>query len=263
MISIVETLQADPEPYPRWLQNPLPNFDLFDFFGSRTVYYPGSYIDGQPIELSSLAHFAHAFVYVDYGISLEGIRNRVHRVGNYVGFRGYDEEHSEIVEELSLWPGGWNQNINPHELLDRRRSFAAVERFAWFVVLKRDDNFDKNHGPERLAILFIGADGHTTYKSLYCQPEAPPAPYLVVIQDHGWAGNYSSFGEGGSLSKIAHRCNVLPEWLLVGEPSKVWRGYYDIGAEPQPGGMYDRPRRLFLREDSPIFERNYRRTLRD
>ena len=259
MISIVETLQADTEPYPGWLQYSLPNFDRFDFFGSRTVYYPGSYIDGQPIELSSLAHFAHAFVYVDYGISQEEIRNRVHRVGNCIGFRGYDDEHSETVEESSLWPGGWKQ----HELPGRRNSFASVEPFAWFVVLKRDDNFDETHGPERLAILFVGADGHTTYDALYCQPDGMPAPYLVVIQDHGFGRNYSSFGEGGRLSKIAHGCNVLPEWLLVGEQSKAWPGYCDIGAEPQPGGMHDTPRRLFLREDSPIFERNYRHTLRD
>ena len=247
-MDIIETLRVDPEPYPRWLQFSSPKFNRSDFFGSRTVYYPGSGFDGQPVKFSSMAHFAHAFVYVDYGVSQEEIEDRVSE------FSGYSVKCTETVQKTSLRPGGWEPHIERANKPGLSYSFASAEPFAWFVVMKRDDEVDETHGPKRLAVLFIGGDGHATYDALYCQQDGTPAPYLIMIQDHGFGGNYSSFGEGGILSEIARNCDVLPEWLLVGRPSRAWLGYDNTGAEPQPGGMNAQPRELFLRNGSPVWQ---------
>ena len=47
-MDLIAVLQQDPEPFPEWLRELSPAFDRAAFFGSRTVYYPGSGADGQP-----------------------------------------------------------------------------------------------------------------------------------------------------------------------------------------------------------------------
>ena len=122
-----------------------------------------------------------------------------------------------------------------------------AEPFGLFVVLKRKDGRGEDHWPHRLAILFIGGDGFTRYDALYCQRDGTPPPYLAVVQDDGISGNYDRFGRDGLLERIARRCSVRPEFLLIGEPSESWTGYENTGASPEPGGMNARPRRLFRR----------------
>ena len=161
-------------------------------------------------------------------------------------------EHEEEVEESVLCPGGWTPHIQPSELKEGANRFANVRPFGLYVVLKRDEDHDDSHGPERFAVLFVGGDGHATYDALYCQDDGTPPPFLLVVQDHGFGGNYDRFGADGRLEKIARRCDVYPEWLLVGargDSYEPWAGYWDSGAGPEPGGMRGIPRRLFLREE--------------
>ena len=247
-VSLVCALQHDPKPLPEWLQGPSPMFDREKFFGSRTVYYPGSGDDGHPVSLCARAHATHAFVYVDYKISEEIIRRQVHT------FLGYEVDHLEEVSKETLRPGDWKQHIDASELPPQAYDFASVQPFALFVVLRRSDGFDDTHGPQRLAILFVGGDGYATFDALYCQDDDTPAPLLVVVQDHGFGDGYSRFGKCGLLDRIAHRCGVFPEWLLVGNPSVAWSGYRDTCATPERGGQAEQPRRLFLREGSPVSE---------
>ena len=247
---LVAVLQQFPEPFPDWLQQPSLRFDRARFFNSRTVYYPGSGNDGQPLSVCAQAHAAHAFVYVDYGVPLTDIRDRIHGIGD-TGFRGYKVEHEEEVEQSVLHPGGWIPHIEWREL--REQTERHIQPFALFAVFVRDDEHDRTHGPERFAVIFLGGDGFATYDALYCQADSTPAPFLVVLQDHAFGGNHDRFGAGGLLERVATKCGVLPEWLLagaVGDRYEPWSGYRDIGAAPRPGGMHSIPRRLFLREQT-------------
>lgn len=252
-MQLVSAFRHDPEPLPealpRWLEGPSPKFDRSEFFRSRTVYYPGAGDDGHPVSLCARAHAAHAFVYVDYGVPQETIRKQVHT------FRGYEVEHLEEVSELTLRPGGWTEHIDRSELRPGAYDFASVEPFGLFAVLRRSETFEDAHGPRRLAILFVGGDGYATFDALYCQEDGTPAPFLIVIQDGGFSGNFDRFGAGGLLEYIARGRGVLPEWLLVGKPSSAWPGYRDIGATPERGGRARQLRRLFLREGSPVWQR--------
>ena len=252
MCSIVDILKRVPEELPGWLQADPVSFNRSDFFNSRTLYYPGYGDDGHPVSLCNRSHAVHAFVYVDYGVDHKTISGRVHNPNE--GFRGYEVVYEEEVTEDTLRPGGWKQHVNPADLPDDRYRFVdkLFKPFAWFVVLQRDEEYDDAHGPKRIAGLFIGGDGHATYDALYCQDDGTPAPFLVVIQDHGFARNYSKFGRGGILERIARQCEQLPQWLLVGEGGDTepsWEDYEDCEADADIGGMHGTPRRLYRRRN--------------
>ena len=246
---LVDALRHDSEPLPKWLKGRSLKFDRSAFFGSRTVFYPGSGDDGCPVALCSVSHAAHAFVYVDYGVPQEIISKQVHT------FRGYEVEHREEVSESDLRPGRWTQHIDRSELPARVYDFASAKPFGLYIVLERDKDHDERHGPERLAILFVGGDGYATFDALYCQDDGTPAPFLVVVQDHGFGGNFDRFDKDGLLERLARRCAVQIEWLLVGEASTAWSGFRDTGAIPEPCGTSGQLRRLFLREGSPVWQR--------
>ena len=245
-LTIVDVLQRNPEPLPEWLNadNP-PRFDRTTFFASRTVYYPGSGDDGQPVKFCTLSRAAHTFIYVDQGVPRKTLAERLEDPGQ--GFKGYAIGHEEQVSEDVLRPREWQQHVSAEEVRNAR-SFqeSFVVPFGWFVVLDRQD-VGEDHGPRRLAILFIGGDGIASYDALYGQGDGTPPPFLAVIQDHGWGEAWDRFDRGGLLEKIARRTRAWPGYLVVGEPSEEWEGYVDTGGVAEPSGSGAHPRRLFRR----------------
>lgn len=243
MPTLVEALQEYAEPLPEWLAgSDAPDFDRERFFASRTVYYPGCRFDGHPVKLCSLSHAAHTFVYVDQGIGegeiMEELQDPVY------GFRGYDRIHSEHVSEETLRPGGWRAHVAPHEAV-HAGDFAGgfADPFARFVVLEREEGLDRHHGPRRLAILFVGGDGFATFDALYCQPDGTRAPFMILLHRSGFA----HCGRGSRLEEISVVGGARPDLLLVSDNTDPWRGYHDVGAEAEEGGMNRAPRKLFRR----------------
>lgn len=241
-MTIVEVLGNDREQLPEWLAGDPPRFDREQFFASRTVYYPGCGDDDvQPVKLCALAHAAHTFVYVDYAIKQERIAATVER-----GLRGYEVTHEESISEEALEalrrPEGWTP-LYPDEYKGADH-WRSVDPFGRFVIFDRQSGGDR-HGPQRLAILFIGDDGIASYDALYCRGDGTPSPFLVVVQDHGFGGNYDSFGKDGLLESIVRKRRIRPEYLLVGGETRPWSGYADTGAGAEPGGCHSHLRRLF------------------
>ena len=247
MPTIVDILQREPETQPDWLHaHKSPRFNRNEFFRSRTVYYPGSGDDGQPVKLCALSRAAHAFIYVDQDVDWNTLSKYL--TDPEQGFNGYVLAHHEKVTEKDLQPGGWIRHIEKDEAQGAdgfQTSFTKP--FAHFAVLDRQHE-DEEHGPRRFAILFIGGDGFASYDALYCQEDGTPPPFLAVIQDHGFGGNYDRFDRGGLLERIARRTRVLPEFLLVADCSTPWSRYTDTGADTEPGGQHGHLRSLYRRK---------------
>ena len=248
MPTIVEILQREPnEMQPEWLYaHAQPRFNRNTFFGSRTIYYPGSGDDGQPVKLCALSHVAHAFVYVDLEYRWNTLAERL--AHPEYGFSGYEPVHHEDVSQNQLRPGGWTRHVE-REDVERSKSFRDffAKPFARFAVLERQGD-DEDHGPKRIAILFICGDGFASFDALYCQEDDVPPPFLIVIQDHTYMfgdGNYERFDRDGLLERIACRTGVLPKFLLVANNSNPWSGYMDTGADAEPGGHTWSPAKTF------------------
>jgi len=97
-------------------------------------------------------------------------------------------------------------------------------------------------------VLFLFADGIAAYDALFCQDRGRRAPFLVLLHDHGFGGNYDRFGRNGLLERIADRAGVLPDYLFVAENTDAWRGYARCSDFPgNVGGATPTIRRLWRR----------------
>jgi len=243
-----EYLKKFAEEVPAWMLDYAPGteIDFVEVLKSRIVYYPGAYVDGQPVHTFVQAHAAHVFMYVDYMLSWEKIREEL----SEHGFKGYRILASVKAGAEDLTPRGWTPHVKPtREQFDRMNRFASAERFANLVIFERGDDYDDAHGPVRFAVIFIGGDGIATYDAIFCNGNAP-APFCVVLQDHGFGGNWSHFGRGGLMERAARESGAYPEYLLAatGDSTEVWEGYARIPDAPSVlGGMYHGRRELFGR----------------
>ncbi len=251
-VKLKDYLKQQREEVPSWLKGfkSGDSFSRNDFFSSRVVYYPGSGEDGHPVKLFATAHFAHCFVYVDYGLSQARLESALEDPLNK--FLGYKTISRIQISENNLVPAGWVPHVEMHEVNRFRNRLGRVAEspFCFLEILEREEGRDEDHGPARLAILFLGADGIASYDALFCQNTSEGPPFLLVLQDHGFSGNYSPFGKGGLLEKIAKRSQTFPSWLLVGNNTKPWDGFGEVqGAEGDQVDGQGRVRFLYKRQE--------------
>jgi len=85
------------------------------------------------------------------------------------------------------------------------------------------------------------------YDALFCQARRR-APFAVVLQDHGYGGNWTTFGGGGALEQLATRTGRLPQYILVAENTEAWSGYLPVdGTVVGGGGMHRFDRQVWRR----------------
>ena len=238
------------EQTPAWLMEQSNTFLSVDcikhFFFSRTVFYPGSGFDGQPIQFFNSERLAHCYIYVDYGLDQQKILKTISDRGS--GFRGYKSFARIPLTQNDLTPRGWTPHITPNQV--RGKSFVSgfTTPFAFLEIMERESSYDDSHGAKRFAVLFLGADGIASYDAIFCQG-ANLAPWAIVLQDHGFGGNWDTFGGDSTLECLAVNQNVFPEYLLCAENTKPWANFTEIRAiEPMPGGEHGHLRRLHKRK---------------
>jgi hypothetical protein len=243
-------LHAHAQPVPDWLARwtPQTGFPHSDFMTSRIVIYPGSGSDGHAFRTFGASHAAHCFVNPDYGVPREKIIEWL-KPDSPQRLKGYLALPQVDLTLENLIPGGWK----PPEFLDafELKRIAAheehtlelfkVKPFALFVVLEREQHLDDTHGPERLCAVFLAGNAQITYHALFSQ-HGSAAPFGLLLQDHGFGGNYDHFGESGLLHRMATHSRRLPRFIL-GE--KAWPNYTKQTDHPSIGGMHANRRFLF------------------
>jgi hypothetical protein len=99
------------------------------------------------------------------------------------------------------------------------------EAYSFLQILERKPEYDEAHGPKRLAILFLFADGIATYDALFCQTRNKLEPFAILLH-----------------------AQIKPTYLLVVYNTRPWRDYTKLedvaGAH---GGMHDMAQYLHKR----------------
>jgi hypothetical protein len=183
-------------------------------------------------------------VYADYGIAQIAVQAELEHPTHR--FQEYHTLCRLPLTANDLTPGGWAPHAGFGGLEAGRYRFADVAPFAFVELLERDQDRRDGHGARRLAILFLGADAIAAYDALFCQQNGTLSPFAIVLQDHGFGGNYDRFGRGGLLEGIAGRCHAVPPWLLVAENTQPWDGFKRVPqVDGDRGGMHNTPRFLY------------------
>jgi len=219
------------QPVPAWLEGfdpnrpPTGNELVRSFLASRIVFYPGSGQDGSTVQVFNEGHAAQCFLYVDYGMTRAAVLTELEERG----FSGYRPIANIDLLESDFPTGRWERHIEPGEV---QAPPPPVAPYAFLAILEKQPGSHAT-GADRLAILFLAADGHATYDALFCQRESGPLPFCVVLQDHGFGRNHSPWGAGGLMERIAGRTACFPDYLLVGDNTNPWIGYHRLeGIDP-------------------------------
>jgi hypothetical protein len=254
MAELSQYLEQFSEDVPVWLDRFQPGdaLDRVRFLSSRVVYYPGSGKDGHPVKLFGSAHAAHCFVYADSGEPLDALEAEL--ASPTYRFLGYHRLERIHLFQQSLTPRPRIQHFEAADASSVEHSFTEVTPLGFLEILERDPGRDDAHGARRLAVMFLREDGVATYDVLFCQSNDTPAPFAVVVVDHRLGGNFDRFGNddrfgrGGSLGRIAGRCRVFPQWLLVDANTDSWKGYTRVpGVDGESGGSHRELRFLYER----------------
>lgn len=249
-------LKSHSQSVPEWLASwkTGDGFPRSDFLASRVVIYPGSGSDGHAFRTFGASHAAHCFIHPDYRVSRETLLGWL-EPESPDRLKGYQTAAHVDLTLQDLTPYGWSppeflsvsemRRIAEHERSfmkeTRHGQLVDVKPYGLFVVFDRETHLDDDHGPARLAALFLAANAQITYHALFCQRGAS-APFGMILQDHGFGGNYDPFGTGGLLHKIAVHARSFPRFIL-GE--KAWPEYQRLTEEPSVGGGNANRRFLF------------------
>lgn len=233
-----ELLKTFRRPIPDWLHaaRTLEDAALLEgFLASPLVFYPGSGFDGQAVKDFGSAHAAHCFIYADYLIEESKMRAELSDATS--PFKGY-----RSLKRVSFDPAV----VSPvNEFLPRfdGRSVTPAAPYCFLEILERNSDLTDEHGAERMAILFAGMDAYACFDAIFSGTQRQLL--ALVLQDHGFGGNYSKFGQGGLLEGIANKCGAFPELMLVGPHTSPWPGYAPIkgaamGRHPSARILFER-----------------------
>ncbi len=230
----VDVLRQHSEQVPDWLR-PGIHADrrlLRRFLNSERIsFYPGAGLDGQLFSVVGKSHSVHCHVHADYNVT----------AGEVLGALQSTEEDRiygyDLISHINI-PAYW---LTPFESPDEC-PWESQLNTGLLAVLRRRNGFGNEHGPKFQCLLHIPVDAYWLYWNVWAKRKR--APFTVVLQDHGFAGNPGRFGGEGQLFQMASQ-GGLPEFLLVAENTASWPGY-ELVANWAPGsGMYSTRRCLY------------------
>ena len=228
------------EDVPQWLLNYREGMPIYfaDIMSGRVGYYPGSYIDGHLVAISNQAHCVHSFLYVDYSLDTQGFRG-YHSIGRI--HWTWRDIVSSATCSFSLAKYNYRPVHTTHLVTKREIPYCLTE------ILERDGDRGDEWGAKRIACTFLFADGIAAYFYIFVQ-QYRKAPWIFLLQDHGFGQNYDRFGKGGLLDAIITKEHIWPKFVLCGADSDIWDGYTQVeGLLPTYGGMHNSKRHLFVR----------------
>ena len=241
---------------PAWLEKYLHGEKLSfrDIMSSRVAYYPGSGYDGTLMKVGNMSHSVHSFLYVDYLLKRQDLENHIAQENS---IRGYHPIEKIEWQEYDMMPHGqYPLYIKKRPAYANPNTFVDPDEkpYCFSLIMERDGDRDDSWGAERFVISFLYADGIATYYQLFAK-EYSKAPWLFLLQDHGFGCNYDRFGAGGILDEIIQMSKCYPSFVICGHNTRIWRGYKKVvDVSPVYGGMHQNRRDLYV-YDSPLVER--------
>lgn len=256
MNRIEEYLRKYSEDTPSWLRcyQPGDKVPFSDFMKGRVAYYPGCGLDACLVNVAAPTHCVHSFLYVDYNIQRRNIEAFLEKRGFY----DYRSIGRVEFSEFDLLPYGQHTlDIDYKPRHSEAMTFVNKDEkpYCFMEILERCHYDGSETSSERIAVTFLFADGIMTYYQLFVK-EYKKSPWLFLLIDHGFGGNYDLFGGGGLLERIITEHCCFPDFVFCYVYNSIWPGYKIIeGLNSVKGGIHNDERILYKKES--VFRKNY------
>jgi hypothetical protein len=196
----------------------------------KTLLYPGAGYDFSTLrffmEVSGVKDYYYCD-YMNYDITDNSVYNNlVEQLSTY----GY-----LVIKAGELQPGYFNQSRwGQFWHRDHIRFGGDVQNS--FISLYRIIR-----GGKILNLYYLGTEAIQSYEILLKNNKKMD---IVVTQDHGLGGLWTTFCQGSILETLANQYNKLPDILMVGEDYQPWEGYENISSNFGSFGLHQAPRKL-------------------
>ena len=201
--------------------------------GNVTVYYPGSGADLGPMKLFAENCNLSLMIHIDYGLDKKSAEAPL---------------QAFAAQSLDLWPqdhflNSWDA-FWPND--EESRAFRRPEdAYGFRLVLGRPRTYSERNS-NMFLFMFLRTEAVKTFDVFF---RSKPAPTVIVLQDHGYGENWTTFGRGGKLESRARALKKLPKYLFVADNTEPWDGYEQISEYVvYEGQMHNFGRALYRRD---------------
>lgn len=235
------------EELPEWLSSYKEGDELKfeDVISSRLAYYPGFGDDGSMLMIGNRSHAIHSFIHTDY---LNEYRTDIRQLNNIAGYHSI--AHFEWSKD-QIFPTGKKPHGIEFKTMLPAKTFLRKGRHHYITeILERNPEKDESWGSKRIAVTVLTEDGIDFYFQLFIN-RLKRAPFLFLLQDHGFGCNYDRFGKGGLLDIMISQGKLWPDFVICDKDkgTTIWDGYKKINeVEPVIGGMHGNKRLLWKRD---------------
>jgi hypothetical protein len=191
-----------------------------------SLYYPGSGTDIAPLKLFTRRGLVSTVIYSDYTFTQDKVEHLL------AALDGWSIQCQVLLNSqdfgVSAWAQFWPADLAAHEAGNPENAFCKS------AVLY--------HASTRMRINFIAlaTEGTETLARLL---DIGLNPAVVVVQDHGFGCNWTTFGGLSTLYEIAR--NKTPNFIYVAENTKPWPSYEQVSEYGPPEGAAGHCRALY------------------
>ena len=196
------------------LPNPIEYLKLNSI--GKILYYPGAGTDKSPIELFFNNTDVETIIYADYQIGRSDIEGMLMNIEGWFMDEISPIAYNELIPKdfkRDSWEEFWPANIESREFANPDNAFGLSAK------LYNADGVYKR-------FIHLRTEAIQTYSILI---ENGLNPDIIILQEHGWGGNWSVFG-GEDSPLYENAINTLPEYIFVAGNSntKPWPNYYRV-----------------------------------
>jgi hypothetical protein len=177
--------------------------DIINFL-ENSVYYPACGYDGTPIKC--LGKLFSYFIYADYNSDYLDLEYNI----SVHGLLGYRLKYSSLLDAEKLFGLNWEKFILENNDLYSNLHFKWNDPFAKIYFFERRNRFTDGHGKKYIVLLYIKAEGISTYKYLYKRNNIAPKCLVSIVPGLAFGGNFDGYPK--ILTKLIKSTKKFPQY---------------------------------------------------
>jgi hypothetical protein len=193
----------------------------------KIIYYPGACDDFTALQLFARYANTEKIIFTDYFNAPETLKIRERLDDLAENIVSLSPQHFNKRNWIQFWPQK-NDNWENKESAFNEEYYHP--NYAWGRLIEINPKSNTN---KKLQFYYLGTEAVKTAAVLI---DNNIYPELLVLQDHGFAGNWTEFGKKDFPLHETMK-NHLPEYILL-EPegnTKIWPGYLQVTKPYDPG----------------------------